>query len=227
MNTPAASIVFEGVSFGYSATPVLENISMVIPAGMITAVVGRSGSGKSTLVELINGMNVPNRGRVEVFGQQTGYVVQRFGLFPHLTVAANIGLPGVLKKMPKVDIARRVNELVHKVHLPEALLSRYPYELSGGEQQRVGLCRALLLDPPLLLMDEPFASLDYVTKHAIYTYFRSLQQAEPRTVVLVTHDLDEARLLADHVVWIDNGRIRQQGSAAALNTIGEAYRKGV
>src|SRR6185436_3578489 len=119
----------------------------------------------------------------------------------------------VLQNMPVDQIRERVGELMRKVRLPDTLLSRYPYALSGGEQQRVGLCRALLLDPPLLLMDEPFASLDYATKHSIYTYFHELQQSEPRTVVLVTHDWDEARLLADGVVWIEGGKIRQQGGA--------------
>jgi osmoprotectant transport system ATP-binding protein len=236
MDMGEASIGFEGVSFGYGQRRVLEDISIALPARGVTVVLGKSGSGKSTLLELINGMNVPDRGVVRVFGnaldyrnmeqhrRQTGYVVQRFGLFPHMTVGENIGLPGVLQKMPKAQVQARVVELMRKVRLPESLLPRYPYELSGGEQQRVGLCRALLLDPPLLLMDEPFASLDYATKHSIYTYFRELQRAEPRTVVLVTHDWDEARLLADHVVWVEGGRIRHHGAAGDLEIIGEAYR---
>jgi len=230
--------VFEGVSFGYGHRRVLEDISVTFPAGRVTAVVGKSGSGKSTLLELINGMHVPATGVVRLSEQaldydriheqrrQIGYVVQHFGLFPHMTVEENIGLPGVLQKMPAAQIRERVVELMRKIRLPESLLSRYPYALSGGEQQRVGLCRALLLDPPLLLMDEPFASLDYATKHSIYAYFRELQQAEPRTVVLVTHDWDEARLLADGVVWVDGGKIRQQGGVAELEVMGEDYRRG-
>jgi len=239
MDKAGASIVFEGVSFGYGHRRVLEDISLVMPAGQVTVVVGKSGSGKSTLLELINGMHAPAQGVVRLAGEaldyariharrrQIGYVVQHFGLFPHMTVLENIGLPGVLQQTPAAQIRERVSELMHKMRLPEALLSRYPYALSGGEQQRVGLCRALLLDPPLLLMDEPFASLDYATKHSIYTYFRDLQRVEPRTVVLVTHDWEEAKLLADGVVWIDEGRIREKGDVASLESMGEAYRAGV
>ena len=239
MENARASIVFEGVSFGYGGRRVLEDISVTFPEREVTVVVGRSGSGKSTLLELINGMHTPTQGVVRLSGEaldyrrigeqrrQIGYVVQRFGLFPHMTVLENIGLPGVLQKMPAEQIRERVLELMRKMRLPESLLSRYPYALSGGEQQRVGLCRALLLDPPLLLMDEPFASLDYATKHAIYAYFRDLQQSEPRTVVLVTHDWDEARLLADGVVWIEEGKIREQGDIGQLEAMGEAYRGSV
>jgi osmoprotectant transport system ATP-binding protein len=233
------TVRLEEVSFGYDKRRILDGVSVVFPEGKVTVVVGKSGSGKSTLLELINGMNIPAGGVVKLSGEpldysrireqrlEIGYVVQRFGLFPHMTVAANIGLPGVLKKMPARAIDGRVRELMDLVKLPAALWHRYPYALSGGEQQRVALCRALLLNPPLLLMDEPFASLDYATKHAIYVYFRALQRSEPRTVVLVTHDWEEARLLADRVVWIEGGRIRQQGGPADLDGIGEAYRQDV
>lgn len=239
MPSESHPIIFNQVSFAYREAPVLENISIAFEGKAVTAILGKSGSGKSTLLELINGLNVPQSGDVMLFGSkldydhihtlrlQIGYVVQRFGLFPHMTVQENIILPALLKGIPKNDLRQRIRELMNMTQLPESYLSKYPHTLSGGEQQRVSLCRALLLNPPVLLMDEPFASLDYVTRHAVYRYVKEMQKTEPRTVVLVTHDWEEARLLADRFAWIENGKVKDQGGPEDLGRIKEAYLQGI
>lgn len=180
-------------------------------------------------------MVVPQQGHVMLFDkpldytrlttlrQQMGYVVQNTGLFPHLTIGKNIGLPGIISGMPEAAISKRVAELMDLVQLQQSYTGKYPHQLSGGEQQRVSLCRAMFSDPPVLLMDEPFSSLDYSTKHHIYTHFQNLQKASPRTVVLVTHDWEEAKILADAFLWIDDTSIRATGTRSDLDTVKEAY----
>jgi osmoprotectant transport system ATP-binding protein len=150
-------------------------------------------------------------------------VVQYVGLFPHLTVVENIGLLGNITKIPKLNLQQRISELMDIVQLPSSYNTKFPHELSGGEAQRVGLCRALLLKPTLLLMDEPFAALDYGTKHLLYNYFLRLQQSEPCTVVLVTHDWQEAMTLADEYVWIEQGNIKSRGLKQELPNIQAQY----
>lgn len=228
-------IQLQNVSFDYDAAPVLEGISHVFAAYAVTAVLGSSGSGKSTMLELINGMLRPKQGMVTVFGRpldyaqvytlrsQIGYVVQRAALFPHMTVGRNISLSGVVQGQSREVLSARVRTLLAMAQLPEAYADKYPHELSGGEQQRVSLCRAMFLNPPILLMDEPFSALDYATKQAIYTHFQAWQAAEPRTVILVTHDWEEAKQLADAFVWIDDGRIRSHGNKEELDRWKEEY----
>lgn len=148
-----------------------------------------------------------------------GYVVQQTGLFPHLTIEENISLLGRITKLPPGKATERLHHLTEMAQISESYLKKFPHQLSGGEQQRVGLCRALFLDPPLLLMDEPFASLDAETKHGIYSYVKKFQQAEPRTIVLVTHDLDEASTLADDFIWLEAGYIKVQGNIDQLQTL--------
>lgn len=157
---------------------------------------------------------------------QMGYVVQQVGLFPHLTIYENIALLGKVAHRPDDVIRKRVIYLMDMVKLPQLHLDKYPYQLSGGEQQRAGLCRAMLLEPPVLLMDEPFAALDYETKHAIYDHLLAIQKHEPRTIILVSHDLEEAQLLADNVVWLQDGTTKMTGDTSIIQSIQESYRNG-
>lgn len=235
MTEAPSPIQLQNVSFDYDTAPLLRDVSHAFAAYAVTAVLGRSGSGKSTMLELINGMLRPKAGTVAVFGKpldyaqvyalrrQIGYVVQRAALFPHMTVGRNISLSGVVQGQSQEMLSARVRTLLAMAQLPEAYSGKYPHELSGGEQQRVSLCRAMFLNPPILLMDEPFSALDYGTKQAIYAHFQAWQAAEPRTVILVTHDWEEAKQLADAFVWIDDGRIRSHGNKEELDRWKEEY----
>ena len=208
---------------------VLSDVTLSFSTANVTALLGKSGSGKSTLLQLINGILKPSKGTVRVFGQdfdytkanlirlKMGYVVQQVGLFPHLTIYDNISLLGKITKMSPNDIKNRVHSLLETVQLPISYCEKYPHELSGGEAQRAGLCRALFLKPAILLMDEPFAALDYATKNALYNYFLVLQQSEPCTVILVTHDWNEAMTLADEYVWLETGKIKNAGHFLSMD----------
>ena len=219
----------------FGQNEVLSNISVNFKTESVTALLGKSGSGKSTLLQLINGMIKPSSGSVAVFGNpfdykkasqirlKMGYVVQQVGLFPHLNLFDNISLLGKITKMHKEQIKNRVESLMDTVQLPHSYLKKFPHELSGGEQQRAGLCRALFLKPQVLLMDEPFAALDYATKNSIYDYFLLLQKSEPCTVIIVTHDWDEAVRLADEYVWLENGKVKSKGTKNELSLIRNEY----
>ncbi len=214
---------FQNVYKYYGPAYALRDINLAIAENVTTAVVGPSGSGKSTLLQLSNGLERPNAGRIFVFGQemdyarlpalrrQIGYAVQGTGLFPHFTVQQNITLLAVLEKWEKRRIRARAEELMNLVSLPLEFSRRYPHELSGGQQQRVGLCRAMMLNPALFLLDEPFGALDPITRHEIHDEFLRLQKSEPRTILLVTHDLKEALKLAQHPVILNRGQIEQSG----------------
>jgi osmoprotectant transport system ATP-binding protein len=216
-------IFLQGVSKSYGKEAALNDVNLAFEDGVTTAVVGQSGSGKSTLIQLINGLVRPTSGTVQVFGKpidydrlpqlrrQMGYAVQGTGLFPHLTVERNITLLARLVGWNPERIRARAQELMERVGLPWTFATRYPHELSGGQQQRVGLCRAMMLEPPLFLLDEPFGALDPVTRNDIQQEFLRLQQSEPRTIVLVTHDLREALKLAQRLIVLERGRIVQQG----------------
>jgi osmoprotectant transport system ATP-binding protein len=216
-------ILFQGASKSYGTDVALHEVTVALADGVTTAIVGPSGSGKSTLLQLINGLVRPSAGSVQVFGKpidygrlpelrrQIGYAVQGTGLFPHLTVERNITLLARLSVWNAERIRKRAQELMERVGLPWAFATRYPHQLSGGQQQRVGLCRAMMLQPPLFLLDEPFGALDPVTRNDIQTEFLRLQQSEPRTMVLVTHDLREALRLAQRLIVLENGRIAQHG----------------
>lgn len=217
-------IVFENVSKFYNQKIALKNISLSFRPNATTAIIGPSGSGKSTLVQIINGLIRPNQGRIYVFGKEIdynnlpklrrciGYAVQGTGLFPHLTVEKNITLLGILENWDKQHINNRAKELMKLVNLPLTYSKRYPHELSGGEQQRVGLCRAMMLNPKIFLLDEPFGALDAITRSEIHEEFIKLQKLESRTIVLVTHDLREALKLADYIVILNQGEIEQIGT---------------
>lgn len=228
-------IELKNITQSFQEKTVLADLSINFTKGKVTALLGKSGSGKSTLLQIINGMIRPQKGEVKVLGKdfdyqnaseirlQIGYVVQQVGLFPHMTIAENISLLGKITNQSKSQIRERTHFLLDSVRLTQDYLKKYPHQLSGGEQQRVGLCRALFLKPPLLLMDEPFASLDYTTRTGIYQYFRLLQETEPCSVIIVTHQFEEAELLADDFIWLENGKIKHQGSKTDFSKIKSDY----
>jgi osmoprotectant transport system ATP-binding protein len=223
-----AGVEIKDVTVQHQQQTVLSGISVRFPAEQITAILGRSGSGKSTLLQLINGLQQPAHGEVWVAGQllstrslqqvrlQTGYAVQGVGLFPHLTVAQNIVLPGKAQHWGAEKQQERLQVLLNQVELPSGFAAKYPHELSGGEQQRVGLCRALFLNPPILLLDEPFGALDPITRQAMQHLVRKMQTTEPRTILLVTHDMREAVNLADWALVINGGTFQQFGKVTEV-----------
>jgi osmoprotectant transport system ATP-binding protein len=212
----------------YGAHRALDGISIGFGKEKITVIVGRSGSGKSTLLKSINGLVIPSSGKVLVSGQplnyndinthrhRIGYVIQGHGLFPHLTVKDNISIPG---RITGAHDPARIIELLQFVDLPEIYADRYPSELSGGEQQRVALCRALYLHPPVLLMDEPFSSLDTLTRRDLHRKILELRKTFHLTMIIVTHDVHEALLLADDVLVLDGGRVQQFGSREEIRKV--------
>ncbi len=221
-------IDFQSVSKRYNNTAVFGSLSLVLKPGVITGVVGESGSGKSTLLQLINGLVRPDFGLIKVFGQpipsenlpifrrRIGYAVQGTGLFPHLRAERNIGLLGKVEGWNPEKTEFRIEQLMLLMGLNLRLRTRYPHQLSGGQQQRVGICRAMLLKPEILLLDEPFSGADPLTRVAIHERFLDLMVAEPATVVLVTHDMQEALRLASELVIIREGRVLQMGSAKEI-----------
>ncbi len=223
-----SQITLENISKFYGDQQALLDIELTFTDDVTTAVVGPSGSGKSTLLQMINGLVRPNHGTVAVFGKpidyqrlpelrlRLGYAVQGTGLFPHLTVEANITLLARLIKWDAERIKARTEELMELVNLPLSYVQRYPHELSGGEQQRVGLCRAMILDPHVFLLDEPFGALDPITRNEIQREFLHLQRSEARTIILVTHDLREALKLAQRLVILDQGRLVQHGTCVEI-----------
>jgi osmoprotectant transport system ATP-binding protein len=218
-----SQIILRGVTKSYGKETALRDVNVEFADGVTTAVVGPSGSGKSTLLQMINGLVRPSQGSVHVFdrpidyGQlpelrrQIGYAVQGTGLFPHMTVERNITLLARLVGWGTDRIRARAQELMNLVGLSWDYAVRYPHELSGGQQQRVGLCRAMMLNPSIFLLDEPFGALDPVTRQEIHQEFLRLQASEPRTIVLVTHDLREAIKLAQRLMVLERGRIAQHG----------------
>jgi osmoprotectant transport system ATP-binding protein len=228
-------VEIKNITHKYGHIQVLKNFTYSFKKNKITVILGKSGSGKSTLLQIINGMVEPLQGEVILNGNllayknnhllrlNIGYVVQHVGLFPHMTIKENISLLGRIIKKPEDEIHIRMHELLDMVNLSTSYLNKYPHELSGGEQQRAGLCRAMLINPSLLLMDEPFASLDYGTKRRIYKHILDIQKKESRTVILVTHDWEEAITLADYFIWIFDGKIRASGDKSSLEELKENY----
>lgn len=204
----------------------VADVDLQVAAGELAVLIGTSGSGKSTTLKMINRLIEPDSGSIrlagedirsqppEVLRRRIGYAIQSVGLFPHWTVEQNIAAVPSLLKWPKSRIRDRVVELLELLHLPAAqYLSRYPHQLSGGQQQRVGVARALAADPEVLLMDEPFGALDPVTRGTLQQELLRIQAQSGKTIVLVTHDIDEALLLGQRIVLMDKGRVVQQGSA--------------
>ena len=217
-------VEFEGIEKRFDGQTIIPDLCLKIPAGITTALIGESGSGKSTLLQLANGLIIPEQGRVCVLGaaldyqnlpqlrREMGYAVQGAGLFPHMTIRENITLMARLTDWSPTRIGQRYAYLLDLLELSEALSDRYPHTLSGGQQQRVSLCRAMMLNPPLMLLDEPFSAVDAITRETIHEEFLKLQQAEARSIILVTHDMQEAAKLAQHLVILREGRVVQQGT---------------
>lgn len=208
--------------FPGSERPAVAGLSLEVRRGEIVALIGPSGCGKTTTLRMINGLITPTRGQIKVDGvdistQPTvqlrrgiGYVIQQVGLFPHRTISQNIGTVPRMLGWEKPRIDERIDELVDLVGLDRSLLDRYPDELSGGQQQRVGVARALAADPPVLLMDEPFGAVDPIVRGRLQEELLSLQESVQKTIVLVTHDLDEALTLSDRIALLNVGGILEQ-----------------
>jgi osmoprotectant transport system ATP-binding protein len=216
-----------GKSFG--ATRAVDGVSLAIARGEFVVLVGASGSGKSTLLKMINRMVEHDSGRIVFAGEEIrsfkpedlrrrmGYAIQSIGLFPHWTVARNIAAVPELLGWPQARIDARVDALLTLLDLePAQYRKRYPSQLSGGQQQRVGVARALAADPELLLMDEPFGALDPITRAALQQEMARIHQTSGKTIVLVTHDIEEALRLATRIVLLDKGRVVQDGPPAQL-----------
>ena len=224
-------IRFEAATKRYGAGPLaLDNLSLEVPAGETCVLVGPSGGGKTTALKMVNRLVEPTSGRVLIDGRDVaatdpvtlrrgiGYVIQQVGLFPHLDVAANVATVPRLLGWDRRRTDARVDELLDLVGLePATYRHRRPDELSGGQRQRVGVARALAADPPVLLMDEPFGAVDPVTRARLQDEFLRLQRQLRRTVVLVTHDIDEALRLGDRLaVLTTGGRLEQYGTPAEV-----------
>lgn len=218
-------VEFKNVSKIYPGGKVaVENINLRIERGEFVCFIGTSGGGKTTTLRMINGMLIPTGGDITVDGKNIhdidpielrrsiGYVIQNIGLMPHMTIRDNITLVPKLLKWPKEKRDARAKELIKMVELPEEFLDRYPSELSGGQQQRIGVIRALAADQQIILMDEPFGALDPLTREALQRLVKRLQQQMGRTIIMVTHDMDEAIRLADQIVIMDQGHIIQNAS---------------
>jgi osmoprotectant transport system ATP-binding protein len=223
-------IHLEGVTKSFSLPDgepllALDSLDLEVRRGETLCLIGASGSGKTTALRMMNRLAEPTAGRVLVDGRDVadreavrlrrgmGYVVQRGALFPHLTVGRNVGLLCKLEGWAPGRVAERVRELLELVRLPaDRFVDRFPSELSGGQRQRVGVARALALDPPIVLLDEPFGALDPITRRQLQREFNALRRSQERTLVLVTHDLDEAFNLADRVALLDHGRLLQVGT---------------
>ena len=216
-----AGLTFADVSYVLpDGRVLLRDISLELEAGTTTALLGRSGSGKTTLLRTVNELVTPTSGEVRVAGKAApaydtvelrrsiGYVIQETGLFPHMTVERNAGMALELAGRSKKEIAARVKEVLALAGLEYGeFRRRYPWQLSGGQRQRVGLARALATDPMVLLMDEPFGALDPLTRAEMQTMLRGLLEQVGKTVLLVTHDLDEALYLAKRVVFLNGGKL--------------------
>jgi len=224
-------ISVENLSKQYGATTVVDGVSMVIERNSITVIVGTSGSGKSTLLRMINRLIEPTRGRVLIDGHDTtgepahllrrriGYAIQEHGLFPHRTVAENIATVPRLLGWDEARIRARVEELLLVFQLdPGAYAGAFPHQLSGGQQQRVGVARALAAEPAVLLMDEPFGALDPIIRAKAQDDLLDIQRRFGTTIVLVTHDMDEAFRLGDRVAVMSHGRLLQYDRPAVLLT---------
>jgi len=212
-------------SFDKKETYSVQDINLSIIDGETLVLLGSSGSGKSTLLNLIINAFKPTSGSIEIDGKpindypkvqlrrSMGFVFQHTGLFPHMTVAKNIDIVMRLMKIPKSQRVQRVNELLQLVNLdPEKYFDRYPDELSGGEQQRVGVARALATNPKYILMDEPFAALDAITRETLQNEIIDLKKKLNKTIIFVTHDINEAFRLADRIAILHEGHLEQIGN---------------
>lgn len=218
---PGSAAELTNVRLRRGTVTALDDVSLSIPSGQTTAVLGASGSGKSTLVQLIVGLHSPDSGTVTTLGEtlrpdnlralrkRIGYAIQEVALLPHMKIRENILLPAVLSDWSHDDQSARLEELLNLMQLPESVLDRFPHELSGGQQQRAGLCRALMLRPDLLLLDEPFSGLDTMTRRNLHEQFLAMRKQMTISTVLVTHDPEEAVRLAEFIVVMRGGKVQQ------------------
>jgi osmoprotectant transport system ATP-binding protein len=222
-------IELERVTKRHGDTLAVDDLSLTIPTGEFCVVIGSSGAGKSTMLKMINRLTLQSAGSIRIDGASTeefkpeelrrrmGYVIQSIGLFPHWTVARNIGAVPELLGWPRGAIHQRAVELLALLQLdPQQFLDRYPHQLSIGQQQRVGIARALAADPEILLMDEPFGALDPITREALQSEIAQVHQRSRKTVVFVTHDMDEALKLGSRIVIMDRGRLIQAATPVEL-----------
>ncbi len=222
---PAASLELRHVTKRYPGqrAPAIDDLSLEVPAGEVCVLVGPSGSGKTTAMRLINRMISLTSGDILLDGRsvlarkpdelrrQIGYVIQQIGLFPHQTIGENIGTVPHLLGWDRARVARRVDELLELIGLdPDEMRGRYPAQLSGGQRQRVGVARALAADPPLMLMDEPFGAIDPINRERLQDEFLRLQERVRKTVVFVTHDIDEAIKMGDRIAILREGGVLAQ-----------------
>lgn len=218
------NIQFDHVTLEFSgmSRPAVNQVTCEVASGELVVILGPSGCGKTTLLKMVNRLYEPTAGRICIEGQdikrlkptklrqKIGYVIQQSGLFPHMTVAENVAVVPKLLKWSNPKIQSRVDELLHLVKLPpREYRDRYPAQLSGGQQQRVGIARALAGDPDYMLMDEPFGAIDAITRNALQTEILRLQQQLKKTILFVSHDVDEALRLGDRILVMNAGQVVQ------------------
>ncbi|MCR1232364.1 ABC transporter ATP-binding protein [Streptococcus suis] len=222
-------IEYQNVSLTYGGLPILKQLNFDIQEGEFFVLIGPSGSGKTTTLKLINRLIEQTEGEVFFQGKrlkdfdlrdlrlETGYVLQQIALFPNMTVAENIALIPEMKGLGKEETLTRTRELLTKVGLePDSYLDRLPKDLSGGEKQRIGILRAIIANPKVLLMDEPFSALDPISKAQLQDLIKELHEEFKMTTVFVTHDMDEAVKLADRICLMQDGQVVQLGSPDEL-----------
>lgn len=215
-------IEFDHVSKIYNGNKVaVEDVNLSFEKGEFICLIGTSGSGKTTTMRMINRMIDPTKGTIKIDGEdiqkknpvelrrQIGYVIQNIGLMPHMTIRENITLVQRLLKVDKEEQSKTAEKMIDLVELPRDMLDRYPHELSGGQQQRIGVVRALAADQDIILMDEPFGALDPITRDSLQDLVKDLQDRLGKTIVFVTHDMDEALKLANRIAIMDDGKVIQ------------------
>lgn len=222
-------IKFENVTKIYTGTssPAVDSLSFSVPTGEICTIVGPSGCGKTTTMKMVNRLIEPTDGAINVLDERgemrnvlemdpivlrrsIGYIIQQIGLFPHRTILENIGTVPKLLGWDDVRIRRRAEELLEMMNMPLEFLDRYPHELSGGERQRIGVARGMAIDPPIMLMDEPFGAIDPINRNLLQNEFLRLQKEIKKTVLFVTHDIDEAIKMGDKICILNVGGILEQ-----------------
>ncbi len=226
MRGEAAGVIrFENIQKSYGKTKIIDRLTFGINRGELVALIGPSGGGKTTTLKMINRLIEPDAGKIYVDGtdisamdpvglrRKIGYVIQQIGLFPNMTVAENICVVPKLLKWDRKKCLERAEELLKLVHMPyEEYAHKYPSELSGGQQQRIGVLRALAVEPSIILMDEPFGALDPITRDALQDEVKALQRKLHKTIIFVTHDMNEALKMADTIIFMDKGEIIQTAS---------------
>ncbi len=217
-------IEYKGIGKSYQGKWVVRDFNLTINEGDFLCIVGTSGSGKTTLLKMINGLIVPDEGDITIFGtrvidqdiislrRKIGYAIQGDGLFPHMTVAENIGYVPRLEGTPKEEVEAIVDSMLSLVGLPLDSKGKYPKELSGGQQQRVGIARAYANSPEILLMDEPFGAVDSITRYQLQEDLKQIHKQTDCTIVFITHDMHEAFKLGTHILVMHEGKIQQYGT---------------